>query len=174
MRSRLTVKWRYTYINMGIYVARHGVSGANDAGNPAFGSPEAHLLPEGIGQAVDLGESLVPIYGIDPVIESVAVSRMTRTQETAHHAGFVTTRQYALLDEVSHGLDLEGFMRMKQTRQLPAHVMRAAEATLNNPPRERFWISHGLRIAAMCQILDVYQDEERLFQRFCEVRYLSI
>lgn len=159
---------------MGIYVARHGVSEANDAGNAAFGSAEAHLLPEGIEQATCLGEQLIPTYCIDPNTEPVAVSQMARTQETAHHAGFVIAKQYAQLDEVSHGLDLDGFICMKQTRQLPAHVMRAAEDTLNNPPAERFWISHGLRIAAMCQILDVYQDEERLFQRFCEVRYLPI
>lgn len=158
---------------MGIHVARHGVSAANDGGNPAFGSSEAHLLELGREQARGLRAQLGD-FGIDPILDDVAVSTLNRAQETAAEAGFVSIRPYAVLDEVKHGLDLPGFIEMKRTRSLPLHVMRAAEFTLANPPQERFWISHGLLTAAICQILDVYQDEERLFPRFCEVRYLPI
>ncbi len=159
---------------MGVQVARHGVSDANDEGNPAFGSPEAHLLEKGRIQAQNLGLQLPTDHGINPLVDSVAVSTLPRAVETAQEAGFSLIKQYAILDEVKHGLDLEGFMKMKETRIIPSHVMKAAEKTLKSPPEEKFWISHGLRIAAMCQILGTYQDEERLFQRFCEVRYLPI
>lgn len=159
---------------MGVYAARHGVSGANDGGNPAFGRPEAELLDAGREQARQLGVELNNSYGFDVATIPVAVSRMVRTQQTAHEAGFKLIQQYAALDEVSHGLDLDGFNKMKQTRILPAHAMHAAEATLENPPSEGIWICHGLRLAAICQLLNIYQDEENLFQKFCEVRYLPI
>lgn len=158
---------------MGIYVARHGLSAANDKGNPAFGSSKAQLLDLGIKQAEELGCKLISEYSIDPAIETVAVSTLIRTAETAKYAGFVTINSYAQLDEVNHGLDLEGFERMKETRVLPLHAMREAEKTLDNPPEEKIWITHELKIAAMCQILAIYQ-EDRLFQKFCEVRYLPI
>lgn len=159
---------------MGIYVARHGVSRANDKGDPAFGSPKAHLLEKGRVQARELGSRLPVDFGIDPSTEPVAVSEFTRTIETAEEAGFLVINRYAVLDEVKHGLDLEGFQEMKKTRVFPLHAMRAGEATLNSPPEERIWVCHGLKIAAMCQILGVYQDGERLFQQFCDVRYLPI
>lgn len=159
---------------MGVYVARHGVSKANVDGDPAFGSKVANLLEAGKAQARALGLRLSADFEIDPSTEPVATSTFTRTIETATEAGFLLIRQYAVLDEIKHGLDLEGFRNMKETRILPVHAMRAAEETLDNPPVERVWICHGLRIAAMCQILGVYQDDERLFQKFCDVRYLPI
>lgn len=158
---------------MGRLVARHGVSGANDNGNPAFGSPEAFLLPAGIEQAKDLGLRL-PGYGIDPWWDDIAVSTLNRTGQTARVAGGLNIKQYAQLDEIPHGLNLEEFIRMKETRIIPLHVMRGAEETLKNPPPEEFWVGHALRTTAMCQILGVYQDEERFFPKFCEVRYLPI
>ena len=159
---------------MSIYVARHGLSGANDGRNPAFGSPDAHLLPECVLHARGLGETLHTDFGINLTTDAVATSTFIRTKETAKEAGFIICNEYAVLDEVKHGLTVEEFHRMKETRILPLHVMNAAEQTLENPPEEKIWISHGLRVAAICQILGVYQDEERLFQRFCEVRILPI
>lgn len=159
---------------MGVYAARHGVSGANDQGNPAFASPEASLLPAGVEQAVILGNETFPELGIDPAQSDVATSTFLRAQETAQHAGFDEITAYDCLDEIKHGLDFEGYQLMKQSRVLPLHALRAAELTLANPPTEKIWIFHGLRITAICQILGVYEDSEFLFPKFCEVRYLPI
>ncbi|MDQ5886602.1 MAG: hypothetical protein QG628_999 [Patescibacteria group bacterium] len=159
---------------MGIHAARHGLSGANDQGNPAFASPEAKLLPTGVDQAVVLGSQTFPELGIDPSQTDVATSTFLRAQETAQHAGFGKITSYDSLDEIKHGLDYEGYMTMKQTRVLPLHALRAAEQTLIDPPLEKVWIFHGLRISAICQILGIYEDSEFLFPKFCEVRYIPI
>ncbi|HTE58138.1 MAG TPA: histidine phosphatase family protein [Verrucomicrobiae bacterium] len=77
---------------MSILVARHGLSEANNRdnyGTPAFGNPEAPLMPQGREQATELGEKLTSEYGFDLASEPVAVSMMRRTQDTAITAGSV-------------------------------------------------------------------------------------
>jgi broad specificity phosphatase PhoE len=161
---------------MSVLVGRHGLSEANNynnVGTLAFASEEAPLMKLGHEQARAMGEILISRYGIIPPYTPVASSVLRRTQQTAHSAGFVDIRTYTQLDEVNHGIDL-GELRVTLDRgELPHVAIEAAETTLANPPGEDIWISHGLRIAGLCAVLGVYQNE-RLIPRFCELRKLPI
>lgn len=162
---------------MSTYVlARHALSGANDRNNigtMAFASEQAPLIPLGIEQARTMGGVIVAKYGIDIATELVAVSEMKRTQQTASEAGFKKITPYAVLDEIRHGMDLQDLRDMLDEGELPPIAIRMAEETLANPPKERFWIAHGLRIAGICAVLGVHK-EKRLIPRFCDLREISI
>lgn len=159
-------------------VIRHGLSEANNRenyGTPAFGNPNAGLMKQGVRQAIELGDALRRNDFIDADQPIVAVSQMRRTWETANLAGFHSLRPYALLNEVSHGLSLEDKARIKATRILPLVALRAAEEVLSNPPEEYIWFSHGLLIASMCKVLNIYQNpNDTFYPDFCEIRELPI
>ena len=158
---------------------RHGLSEANNRenyGTPAFGNPKAGLMNEGIVHATNAGNTLrLPPYSIDPSNTIVAVSQLRRTWETANFAGFHTLRPYESLNEVSRGLTVDDKARIKATRILPVVAIRAAEEVLNNPPEEDIWFTHGLLIASMCKVLDIYQNpDDNFIPAFCEIRELPI
>ena len=159
-------------------VIRHGLSEANNYanyGSPAYGNPNAGLMKQGVYQAIELGNTLRKNYFIDADQPIVAVSQMRRTWETANLAGFHSLRPYATLNEVNHGLSLEDKARIKATLILPVVALRAAEEVLNNPPEEDMWFSHGLLIASMCKVLNIYQNPNNTFYPdFCEIRELPI
>jgi broad specificity phosphatase PhoE len=157
-------------------VVRHGLSQANNRANygtPAFGSPDASLMDEGIVQATNAGVILRENYLIDPSTTTVAVSKMRRTWETANFAGFHTLRPYESLNEAMRGLTLEQIQHIKDTREFPLPALQAAEEVLNNPPEEDIWFTHGLVIASMCKILDVHQEKSAV-PTFCEIRELPL
>ncbi len=161
---------------MSILVARHGFSVANDRdqyGTPAFGNPEASLMPQGKEQATDLGGRLASEYGFDVINEPVAVSMMRRTQETAIVAGFRWLHIYPELDEEKGGMTDEGTREALTTRRPPAATREAAQYLIATPPKERVWVTHALLIATLCQELGVYQDE-RFTPKFCEIRELPL
>ncbi len=160
-------------------VFRHGLSQANNRenyGTPAYGNPDASLMDEGIIHAANAGRMLrLPPYAIDPTNTIVAVSKMRRTWETANFAGFHTLRPYESLNEIGHGLTLEDKAQIKEAHILPVVALRAAEEVLKNPPEEDIWFTHGLLIASMCRVLDIYQDvDTRLIPHFCEIRELPV
>lgn len=162
---------------MNTLAIRHGLSTANDRknyGTPAFGSPDATLMSEGIRQATNLNSVLTQNYMIDPANTTVAVSKMRRTWETANFAGFHTLRPYESLNEATRNLTLEEIAHIRATRELPRIALQAAENLLNNPPEEKIWFSHGLLIASMCKVLDIHQDKENFIPRFCEIRELPV
>lgn len=130
-------------------------------------------MPAGHEQARAMGRLLLDHYGIDSSLTPVAVSRLARTRQTARSAGFVAITPYGQLNEVKHGMELAELRTMLDAGKLPEIALREAEATLKNPPQQSVWITHGLRIAALCAVLDVYQNE-RLIPRFCEIRELPI
>jgi len=161
---------------MSIFVARHGFSAANDRnqyGTPAFGNPDASLMPQGRDQATELGERLASEYGFDVVAEPVGVSMMRRTQETAITAGFRILHLYPELDEEKGGMsDAETRLALSEQRP-PEATIKAAQFLIENPPKERIWVTHALLIATICQQLGIYQ-EERFTPRFCEIRELPL
>ena len=161
---------------MSILVVRHGLSEANNRrniGTLAFASEQAPLMPAGHEQARAMGRLLMDHYSIDSQLTPVAVSRLARTQQTASSAGFLDITPYTQLDEVKHGIELAELRAMLDAGKLPEIALREAEATLNNPPQQAIWITHGLRIAALCAVLGVHQNE-RLIPQFCEIRELPI
>lgn len=161
---------------MSILVIRHGLSEANDrnrVGGLAFDAEQASLMPDGLDKARQLQITLESSYGIDPSSVPAATSKLLRAHQTAQEAGFTTTNQYSQLDEVKHGMNLAELRTMLDYGQLPQIALQEAQATLEDRPNELVWFTHGLRIAGLCALLGVYQDE-RLIPRFCEIRELPI
>lgn len=161
---------------MPVIVIRHGLSEANNRenyGTPAFGNPEASLMPKGREQAAALGERLIEVYNLDLSSEPVAVSMLRRTQETAIVAGFRWLHLYPELNEEKGGLSDPEVRAALQTRQPPEATIQAARHLIEHPPQEKVWITHALLIAALCRELGVYQDA-RFTPIFCEERILPI
>jgi hypothetical protein len=166
---------RYYWI-MSVIVIRHGLSEANNRenyGTPAFGNPEAALMPIGREQAAEMGRKLVAEYSIKIASEPVAVSMMRRTQETAIVAGFRKLSLYPELNEEKGGLSDVAIVEALRTRRPPEAARKAARFLLEHPPQEKIWVTHGLLIATLCQELDMYKNE-RFTPRFCEIRELPI
>src|ERR1700722_9406332 len=92
---------------MGKLAARHGLSEANNHenyGTPAFGNPEAPLMPAGREQSAEMGAILAVRYSIELANEPAAVSMMRRSQESAIVAGFRRLSIYPELNEEKGGL----------------------------------------------------------------------
>ena len=174
-----------------VYIVRHGVSKANDHNNPAFGSPDAGLIPFGVEQAKAMGEHFETLGYHDRSDTPVAVSRMKRTRQTANAAGFFTLRQYGLLDELD--LSLQEKWQIKQTwkpadkkesedtrnnwpeireRIIPERFTNETRYLLNNRPEENIWITHGLRARAIFNLLELYQEHNEFIMGFTEIRKL--
>lgn len=158
---------------MPILVIRHGLSEANNRESLAFGSSTASLMDKGREQARQLGHLLSTKYALSTAATAVATSRLQRTQETAREAGFLNLSTYSVLDEVEHGMELTILREALDKKQLPAAAVEVAQAVLEDPPRESVWITHGLVIAGLCQVLGVCQDA-RFIPRFCEIRELPV
>lgn len=158
-------------------VGRHGLSEANNRNNygkPAFGNPNAPLMPEGCDMARRMGTEFVDVYGITPAATPVAVSKMQRSQQTAQEAGFVDLREYAILNEVDTQLPLPELRAAIDNRQLADVALKTAELILENPPEESIWITHGLVIASLCDVLGIADKYEHFIPKFCEIRELPI
>ena len=161
---------------MSVLVVRHGLSQANNReniGTLAFAAEQAPLMHQGHEQARAMGQLIIAHYGITPSTTDVATSTLLRTQQTATSAGFLHVTPYTALDEIHHHLPLNDLRAMLDAGKLPAVAITEAEETLTHPPAEAVWITHGLRIAALCAVLGVHQ-QTRLIPRFCEVRELPI
>lgn len=158
---------------MEVYVARHGVSRANDKDSPAFGSAEAALLPAGEQQATDMGVEFSDKYSIIPESIGVAVSRLRRAQQSARCAGFIKLTITPLLDEVTTKMSQDELYDCLTNKYVPRASIEAAEKLLATPPEQTVWITHGLVIAGLCEVLGV-PNEHRFIPRFCEIRQLTL
>ncbi len=157
-------------------IIRHGLSEANNHenyGTPAFGNPDAPLMPKGRDQAGILGIQLADTYGIDLNNEFTAVSMMRRSQETAIVAGFRKLSLYPGLNEEKGGMSDEETKAALLTRRPPEATIVAARLLIEHPPDEMVWVTHALLIATMCQELGVYEND-RFTPKFCEIRELDI
>ncbi len=158
---------------MELYVGRHGVSRANDKDSPAFGSPEAPLLPLGEDQAVAMGDEFTNKYAIIPETTAVAVSRLRRAQQSARRAGFIKLTINPLLDEVTTKMSQEELYDCLTNKYVPRASIEAAEKLLTTPPEQTVWITHGLVIAGLCEVLGV-SNQYCFIPRFCEIRHLTL
>ena len=159
---------------MSVIVARHGLSEANDQASLAFGSPNAHLMEHGRVRARELGQVLRHVYQVNVDEEVVATSRLLRTQETAEVAGFRRIVVNSLLDEATTGLSFEEIIEARRTRIAPHTAITVAEAILENPPEQGVWITHGLVIVGLCEVLGIAHQFEKFIPKFCEARMLPI
>lgn len=162
---------------MNILVGRHALSEGNNRenlGTPLFGHPDAPLMELGRGQSQDMGRAFLEKYGIMPANTPVAVSNMLRSQETAQYAGFAQLVQYVQLNEVDTELDNTILHQWISEKRHTEIALKAARLILENPPKESVWITHGLVIASLCEILKVSDQFENFLPTFCEIRELQI
>jgi hypothetical protein len=162
---------------MSTLVGRHSLSEANNRNNygtPAFGHADAPLMPEGRLIAQNIGVEFESVHGIIPATVTVAVSKMLRAQETAREAGFINLIEYAILNEVDTQLLHPELKNAIANRQHTTVALQAAELILENPPAEQVWVTHGLVIASLCEVLGIASQFEHFVPRFCEIRELPI
>jgi len=159
---------------MSKFLIRHGLSQANNRGSLAFASDAAPLMDEGRNQARLAADVLRSRHDIVDFTQTVAVSGMRRTHETAESMGFMNLHEYPGLSEVNHGVDLAELRKMLDQDKLPDAALRAAERIMNDPPTEEIWVTHGLVIAGLCKHLGVEDRAMRLVPKFCEIRRLPI
>jgi len=160
---------------MSVLVVRHGLSEANNReniGTLAFGASDAPLMEKGRAQAQAAGRLLREQYALDTE-DTVAVSTYLRTRETATHAGFVHQVQYAELSEVDSGLPRLELKAMLNRNEVPdAAVARAELLLAGELPEQQVWFTHGLVIAGLCKVLNVYTDMYK--PGFTEIRELPL
>jgi len=130
-------------------------------------------MPAGREQAANLGELFVVAYGIELPEETVAVSMMRRSQETAIVAGFRKLHIYPELNEEKGGMTDRETREALTSRRPPEPTIRAALYLIENPLLENVWVTHALLIATMCQELGVYTND-RFVPKFGEVRELPL
>ncbi len=162
---------------MSTLVVRHSLSEANNRNNygtPAFGHADSPLMSEGRQIARNMGLELQNIHGVNPARKPAAVSKMLRSQETASEAGFIDITEYAILNEVDTKLPYPELKEVIASRRHTAIALKAAELILENPPKEQIWITHGLVIASLCEVLGISNQFENFVPKFCEIRNLPI
>ncbi|MDO8335895.1 MAG: phosphoglycerate mutase family protein [Candidatus Saccharibacteria bacterium] len=162
---------------MSTLVVRHSLSEANNRNNygtPAFGHADAPLMPEGRQIAQNMGLELQSIYSITPTRTPAAVSKMLRSQETASEAGFIDITKYEILNEVDTKLPYPELKEAIANQQHTPIALKAAKFILDNPPKEQVWVTHGLVIASLCEVLGISNQFEHFVPKFCEIRDLPI
>lgn len=150
-------------------IGRHGLAECNRQPNgecgPAFNHRNAPLIPEGCVQAQKMGLTSRTEFGIDPAVTRVAVSTMWRSIESALKAGFDpdNIRIYPCLDEPDAGLPYQVLREeYLNQRRFPPNSLEAADAVLENPPPEEFWMIHGVLASAIC----ARRDDSGRFKNF--------
>lgn len=140
------------------YVVRHASTGVTRDLRGKYGPAGPPLSDIGIQEAKRLQQALLKA-GIDSTMESVAVSDYLRTQQTAELAGFKTLHINAKLEEIYTGIPNPELKAMLAERKLPPIVLERAQAILDNPPKEKVWITHGLVIMGLFGFLGFTADE---------------
>lgn len=136
---------------MTYYLIRHGKTDASDFDRAKYGAQGAPLNDIGILQAERLRNDLAK-HGIIPADTEVASSELLRAVQTAQQAGFVHINTNALLNEINTG-DIQTTIKLLLEGKVPNLALERAEAILNNPPKAKVWVTHGLVIAAVRYVL---------------------
>lgn len=139
------------------YVIRHGETGVKRGERSQYGKTGPPIDAQGKKQSIELGKKLVDL-GVEISSEPVAVSEYLRTRQTAELAGFKSLHENPLLNEVFTGLTPGELKSLLERKQLPDVVLEKARAILDNPPVEKVWITHGLVIMGLRQLLGTQAD----------------
>lgn len=138
-------------------IIRHGFTGVKRDDRKLYGLEGPPLNETGIKQSLDLRQELLQ-RGVNLAKASVAVSELLRTRLTAEHAGFVNITVNSVLNEINTGMKNMELKAFLQTQSLPEVVLQCARAILDKPPQENIWITHGLVIMGLRQLLDLPSD----------------
>ncbi len=139
------------------FVIRHGHTGVKRGDRSKYGSEGPPLDALGRKQATALRTALLKL-NVDPGVEAVAVSEFLRTKTTAELAGFTDIQVRPVLNEIFTGLPVMDLKAFIDKRELPAVVLAKAQAILDNPPKERVWVTHGLVIMGLKELLGIKDD----------------
>jgi len=137
-----------------VYLIRHCNSEGNRHNELSFGPKGSKLNDEGIRQAKQLRKKMQDI-DLDVESEPAASSEMRRAYSTAFHAGFKTINLYALLNETSSDLSPGELDAILERKAAPPSAIAAAQNLLENPPKEKVWVTHGQLIAGIAHVLGI-------------------
>ena len=140
-----------------VILIRHAKSTGGRYDRHLFPPEGAPLSDDGVEDAKKLRGEL-QLLDLD-VSEKVAVSQLVRTQQTAMHAGLLNQRSYETLNEVNSGLEPEDLEELISKKEVPEKAIDAASKLLNNPPKENIWVTHGMLIAAIGEVLGIEKDK---------------
>ena len=150
---------------------RHSKTDANHLNRAAFGVSGAPLNSEGLEQAKKLKKQL-QLYDFDFATEPVAVSELLRTRETARLAGFANIIENSLLNEINTA-NAQNTLDLVAKNKLPQEALDAARTIINNPPKQRIWVTHGLLIAAILVELGL-SNPDKFVPDYCEIRQIDL
>ncbi len=151
-------------------IIRHAKTDANRLTRAVFGKSGAPINDEGKQQAAGLRHELTRL-NIDIETEPVAVSELLRTKQTAELAGFKNITVNPLLNEVNTA-DPKHTLELVAQGKLPEETIVAAKAILANPPKQKIWVTHGLVMAGILQVLGL-TDPYNLIPKHCEIIEIS-
>ncbi len=155
---------------MRVYLVRHAETDATRLTRDDFGPKGAPINSTGVKSSKKLGIKINEL-GIDK-IQPVVVSELQRTHQTAKAAGFNNVVINPLLNEINTG-DIKKTLELVRNRQVPEEAKEAARKILVNPPKEKFWFTHGLVSAALLDELG-YVNRKDYIPEYAELVEIEI
>ncbi len=138
-------------------IIRHGHTGVDRDARDSFGAEGPPISKQGVADAERAGREIEKL-GINLAAEPVAISTYLRTKQTAEAAGFKKLRADPSLNEIFTGIPNDQLKDMVAKRQVPEIVLQKAQAILDNPPPEKVWVTHGLVIIGLRELLGMQAD----------------
>ena len=102
----------------------------------------------------------------------MAVSDLSRTKQTAQYAGFKCIVVNPLLNEINTN-NPQKTLELVAQNKVPKQATIMARKIINNPPKEKVWVTHGLVIAAIQVELGLL-DFAKFIPDYCEIRSIDI
>ncbi|MCB9823297.1 histidine phosphatase family protein [Candidatus Nomurabacteria bacterium] len=141
-----------------VLIIRHAKSVGGRHDKHLYPKEGAPLSDQGLKDVSKIRDYLIEL-GVDIESEPVAVSELIRTRQTAEVAGFKTIKSYSVLNEVNTGLSPEELERMLQIKLVPKEAIDRAKKLLENPPLENIWVTHGLLVAGLAELLRIPKEQ---------------
>lgn len=149
---------------------RHANAGMSDKARLAYGKAGPPIRDIKDANITKLHQQLIKLQ-VDFNNEPIAVSEMLRTKQTATVAGLAILNPYAILNEIDTG-DIDNTLRLMALGEVPAEAIKAANTIINNPPKERIWVTHGLLIAAL-QLATKTSNPNHFEPDYCEISEIT-